>query len=206
MPSRESAYFARAPIPPSVTSAACEDFRALSLTGVIPMLGALHSDLSPAQSPLPREVPGLSPRGLPQCRAYLRGQAAAAGGAYRVASLSRSAPRDRVGSLCKASLRLARAGLKVPGSLYVPGRHLEPATPLAGGMPRRLPLQRLPPLRSDPVMRLPEVEFIRRCLLHVLPKRFVRMRSPLPILALRTQSYSLAAFDTHCLSSPAFVF
>jgi hypothetical protein len=92
--------------------------------------------------------------------------------------LPRPAPDDAVVRLQQEPLRGAAGGARLSGALYPSRRDLEPPA----GRPRRgrrhVPIQGLPPQRQERyrTMTLVPGEFIRRFLLHVLPKGFHRIR------------------------------
>jgi len=80
--------------------------------------------------------------------------------------------------LHQAALRRARSSALLSRPLHPSRRHLEQSAHRARRERRDLPLQGLSPQRAGPVLHdeAPPDEFIRRFLLHVLPKGFHRIR------------------------------
>ena len=80
--------------------------------------------------------------------------------------------------LRQAALRRARSSARLPRPRHPSRRHLEQSAHRARRERRDLPLQGLSPQRAGPVLHdeAPPDEFIRRFLLHVLPKGFHRIR------------------------------
>jgi hypothetical protein len=66
--------------------------------------------------------------------------------------------------------------LKLLGPLYPPRGHLQPTTHLPARRPSDLPLEGLFPRKSAPNHEPGVTEFVRRFLLHVLPRGFVKIR------------------------------
>jgi len=95
-----------------------------------------------------------------------------------IQALHRSAAAHQVGGLLQGAIRRARAGVALSLPLHPSRRHLEPSP--RGSRRRRdcVPMERLSPQRSDrwKTMRLHPHEFIRRFLIHVLPRAFHRIR------------------------------
>ena len=82
---------------------------------------------------------------------------------------------SRLGGLCQAAVRRPGACAALSGALYASGGHLQsPPRQLCRGQ-GNLPMG-LRPRKQKPVDALAAEEFLRRFLLHVLPRGFVRIR------------------------------
>ena len=91
---------------------------------------------------------------------------------------SRAAATEELVRLCQATLRRARSGARLSRPLHPSRRHREQPPHRPRRTRRHLPLQGLPPQWAGAVPHndaQPD-EFIRRFLLHVLPKGFHRIR------------------------------
>ena len=96
-----------------------------------------------------------------------------------VQALHRPAAAHQVGRLLQGAVRRTEAGAALSVPLHPPGRHLEPPPRRSRRRRRRVPLEGLlasPGPDRWKTMRLHPHEFIRRFLLHVLPKGFHRIR------------------------------
>lgn len=85
-------------------------------------------------------------------------------------------PEEEVGRLREAPLRRTRAGARVPRALHEPHRHREPQAPRTRWLRRHLLLERLRLGLEETLADPRQPRAPRRFLLHVLPKRFVRIR------------------------------
>ena len=95
-----------------------------------------------------------------------------------VQAFHRPAAAHQVGGLLQGAVRRARAGAALSLPLHPSGRHLEPPPHCSRRRRHCVPLEGLPRQRPDrwKTMRLHPHEFIRRFLMHVLPKGFHRIR------------------------------
>ena len=130
-----------------------------------------------AQPCLEGKVSSLSGSPLSHRRAFLSRTAPVFGLPRALENSAQTTACNRLGGLFQASLRRARAGSQVSGSIHPSGGHFQPATAVISARPGELALQRLPAGGRSRTLVLQQQEFIRRFLLHALPTRFVRIRS-----------------------------
>ena len=90
--------------------------------------------------------------------------------------LAASALPQRLDRLLQTTLRRTRVRPAVSRPLYPPRRHLQPSLARIGGRPSYLSLARFCRPQSAESDDLSRDEFLRRFLLHILPKGFVRIR------------------------------
>ena len=81
-----------------------------------------------------------------------------------------------MGRLRQAALRRSGTRSALPGSLHASSRHFESPPAIGGRQQRDVSLERLRPPGEEPHETLSPQEFLRRFLLHVLPKGFPRIR------------------------------
>ena len=116
-------------------------------------------------------------RRAPPGELHFAGQSAALADPATVASAPRLPRADRLGGVLQAPLRRPRARPEIPQPLHPPRGHLQ----------RRLALRRrrrrcasrtatTPTTAPRKEMTLPATEFLRRFLLHVVPRGFMRIR------------------------------
>ena len=90
----------------------------------------------------------------------------------------RRSSRQEVARLRQAPVRRAASRARLPRTLHAPCRHLEPAPDPGRRARRHVQVQGLPDRRARPLttMTVHPHEFIRRFLIHVLPKGLHRIR------------------------------
>ena len=84
--------------------------------------------------------------------------------------------RQGLGGLCQTPLWRTGACAPLPGPLHAPRRHLQSPDCVGCRRQRHFPLEGLRPRQQARKMTVTAEEFLRRFLLHVLPRRFVRIR------------------------------
>ena len=148
--------------------------------------GSLPLDLRPAlllsayrraQPCLPRQVRRRTSQRLPSRPAPVPRQPPAHGRAARLCSMAAGTVPPRLGCLLQAALRRAGTCAALSRRLHPSRRHLQRQAGRSLREQRDLPMARLRPRQQEEVHDSDVEEFLRRFLLHLLPRGFVRIRN-----------------------------